>query len=136
MFYDRGMAGRSGRPRTPRTERRARVFAALADPTRLRLVELLSGCEEMSGSELARRAGISLALLCHHWSVLAEAGLIVRRKAGQTAYCTLNRALLRETVAALLDAARPPADLHGLPCGPAGNPPRARRSHARRRAPP
>jgi DNA-binding transcriptional ArsR family regulator len=123
----------SGRSR--RTDRRARVFAALGDPTRLRLVELLSDCREMSGSELARRARISLALLCHHWKVLDEAGLIARRKSGQTAYCALNSRLLRATFEGLLERAEartltrpgpPSGDLPGSPCAPADRRPRAR----------
>ena len=75
-------------------EWRARIFAALSDPTRLRIVELLASCDEMSGSEIADRLGISLALYCHHSKLLVEVGLIKRRKEGQTKYSSLNRELL------------------------------------------
>ncbi|HWD40055.1 MAG TPA: metalloregulator ArsR/SmtB family transcription factor [Fimbriimonas sp.] len=75
-------------------ERRARVFAALADSTRLRLVELLAGEDELCGTELAARAGISMALLSHHWKVLVDAGLVDRSRRGQRQYCTLNREVL------------------------------------------
>jgi DNA-binding transcriptional ArsR family regulator len=72
-------------------EARARVFAALSDPTRLRLVELLAEEDELCGTHIANRAGISLALLSHHWKVLADAGLVVRERRGQRQYCRLDR---------------------------------------------
>ena len=78
------------------TEQRAKVFKALSDPTRLRMVEMLSGREQMCGSEIAESLGISLALLCHHWKTLEHAGLVVKTKEGQTASISLNRQLLSD----------------------------------------
>lgn len=75
-------------------EQRTKIFAALSDPTRLRIVELLTSCEEMSGSEIADKLGISLALFCHHSKTLTEAGLIKQRREGQTKYNSLNHGLL------------------------------------------
>ncbi|MDX2212723.1 MAG: metalloregulator ArsR/SmtB family transcription factor [Oculatellaceae cyanobacterium bins.114] len=76
------------------TDQRAKVFDALSDPTRLRIVELLTQSDELSGSEIANRVDISLALFCHHSKTLAEAGIIQVRKEGQTKYHSLNRDLL------------------------------------------
>jgi DNA-binding transcriptional ArsR family regulator len=75
-------------------EARARVFAALGDPTRLRLVELLCGEEELCGTHIAQRAGISMALLSHHWKVLADAGVVTRERRGQRQYCRVDREVL------------------------------------------
>jgi DNA-binding transcriptional ArsR family regulator len=72
-------------------EERARVFAALSDPTRLRLVELLAEEDELCGTHIATRAGISMALLSHHWRVLSDAGLVVKQRRGQRQYCHLDR---------------------------------------------
>lgn len=77
-------------------ESRARIFHAMSDPTRLRLVEMLSQEEELCGTQLARRAGISLALLSHHWKVLSDAGLVLRERRGQRQYCTVDREALLE----------------------------------------
>lgn len=77
------------------TEYRAKIFAALSDPTRLRIVELLAELEELSGSEIASQLGISLALFCHHSKTLSEAGVIRIRREGQTKYNSLNRDLLK-----------------------------------------
>jgi len=56
-------------------EQRAKIFAALADPTRLRFVELLAASDEMSGSEVAEKLSISLALMCHHSKAIVDIGL-------------------------------------------------------------
>jgi DNA-binding transcriptional ArsR family regulator len=84
-------------------EQRARVFKALADPTRLRIVEMLADKDEMCGSEIADKLGISLALLCHHWNTLEHAGVISKRKAGQTASISLNEELLADCLKGLID---------------------------------
>ncbi len=84
------------------SEQRAKVFAALSDPTRVRLADLLACRDELSGTELAGQLGISLALFCHHSSKMSEAGLLSRRKEGQTTYYSLNRAILSQSVEPLL----------------------------------
>ena len=71
------------------------VLAALADPIRLAIVKRLSKTDEVAGVELAKRLGISRALLCHHAGILVDAGLATRRKAGQTAYLRLNMTRLQ-----------------------------------------
>ena len=75
-------------------EERARVFAALADPNRLRLIEILASEEELCGTDIAKRAGISIALLSHHWKILADAGLVIRERRGQRQYCRVDRTAL------------------------------------------
>lgn len=83
------------------TEQRAKIFAALSDPTRLKIVELLAQQHELSGSEIAGQLGISLALFCHHSRTLAEAGVVQVRREGQTKYNSLNRDLLRDCFGSL-----------------------------------
>lgn len=82
----------------------ALVFKALGDPTRVRIVELLRAqSSEITGTEIAEHVGISLALLCHHSSVLVEASLVNKRKEGQTSYWTLNRDALAVALGSLAD---------------------------------
>ncbi len=83
-------------------ERLAAAFKALGDPTRLRIVDFLRNHGgEATGSEVARHAGISLALLCHHADALVDAELVRKRKEGQTSYLRLDRAALAVVVGAL-----------------------------------
>jgi DNA-binding transcriptional ArsR family regulator len=77
-------------------ERQAEIFAALADPVRVRFLRELAGGGEHSGTAMAKRLGISLALLCHHSKVLVSARLVQKRKEAQTSYYRANRALLKE----------------------------------------
>lgn len=56
---------------------RARVFAALGDPTRLGIMELVS-LQDLSPDALAAELGISGNLLAHHLRVLQQVGLIRR----------------------------------------------------------
>ena len=88
-------------------EQRAKIFAALGDPTRLRIVELLAQSAEMSGSELASRLEISLALFCHHSKTLVDCGLVQIRKEGQTKYSSLNRCLLAHCFASIKGLSSP-----------------------------
>lgn len=84
------------------SEGRVKIFAALSDPTRLQIVELLAAKTEMSGSEIASQLGISLALFCHHSKALVEAGLIQQRRKGQTKYNSLKRDVLSGCLKSLL----------------------------------
>jgi DNA-binding transcriptional ArsR family regulator len=78
------------------TEQQAAVFKALGEPRRLRIVNYLKKLDdEATGSEVARHAGISLALLCHHTDALVEAGIVLKRKEGQTCYFRLDQEVLR-----------------------------------------
>ncbi len=91
------MAPQSASPAS--ANQRAAVFKALGEPTRLRIVDFLrKHGGEATGREVAEHVGISLALLCHHTVVLIDAGLLTKRREGQTKYFTLNR----EALAAVL----------------------------------
>jgi DNA-binding transcriptional ArsR family regulator len=72
-----------------RSEPLDRVFAALADPTRRALVARLGGVDSLSVSELKQPFDVSLPAIMKHLGVLAEAGLIVRKKTGRTVACRL-----------------------------------------------
>jgi ArsR family transcriptional regulator, arsenate/arsenite/antimonite-responsive transcriptional repressor len=74
------------------------MLAALADPIRLEIVKRLSKVDEITGVELARRLGISRALLCHHAGILVGSGVATRRKAGKTGYLRLNATRLQRCI--------------------------------------
>jgi protein-tyrosine-phosphatase len=60
-------------------ERRVAVHAALADPARLRIFDML-GAGDASPSELAAMLSMPSNLLAHHLRVLEEAELVTRRR--------------------------------------------------------
>jgi ArsR family transcriptional regulator len=61
----------------------AAVFAALADPVRLRLLSLVADAGELCSCNLEQPLGKSQPTISHHTKVLAEAGLIHGEKRGR-----------------------------------------------------
>jgi DNA-binding transcriptional ArsR family regulator len=71
-----------------------RAFHALADPTRMAMVERLS-FGPASVSELARPLEISLPAVLQHLAVLETDGLVRSEKAGRVRTCRIEPAALR-----------------------------------------
>ena len=79
----------------------AAAFKALADPVRLRLLSLIAAVPDGSACScnLKEPVGKSQPTVSHHLSVLADAGLITKEKAGRWVMC----AVVPERLAALRD---------------------------------
>lgn len=87
----------------------AGIFRALADPARVRIVNLLAtSVEPVCLCELIEPLGLSQPTVSHHCKKLLEAGLVKRERRGKWAYFSLNPDALR-TLAAV-------ADLKGVCC--------------------
>jgi ArsR family transcriptional regulator len=81
----------------------AQLFKALADPARVRLVNLLATSDEpICACELMPAVGLAQPTVSHHLKKLTDAGLLEREQRGKWAYYTLNRVALRG-LAALVD---------------------------------
>jgi len=61
----------------------ALVYAALADPVRLRLLSLVASVDEICSCNLEGPLAKSQPTVSHHTRILAEAGLIVGQKRGR-----------------------------------------------------
>ena len=61
----------------------ARMFAALADPVRLRLLSLVAAAGEVCSCDLEGPLGKSQPTISHHTKALADAGLITGQKRGR-----------------------------------------------------
>jgi ArsR family transcriptional regulator len=61
----------------------ARVFAALGDPVRLRLLSLVAEAGEVCSCDLLSPLGKAQPTVSHHTKVLADAGLITGEKRGR-----------------------------------------------------
>ena len=77
------------------------VFRALADPHRLKMLELLSR-GPLSVGRLARRFPMSQPAVSHHLAVLRRAGCVTDRKQGQEVYYALNGCCLEDCCRGLL----------------------------------
>lgn len=72
-------------------ERIAHLFKALGDPTRIRLLSLISSAEggEACICDLTDPVGLSQGTVSHHMKLLADAGLVTREQRGKWAYFSL-----------------------------------------------
>ncbi len=82
-----------------------RVYRALADPTRRRVLQLLRD-GDMTAGDLAAQFDLSWPTMSGHFSVLREANLIQAERSGSTITYSLNTSVLEEAIGGLLDAFR------------------------------
>ena len=82
-------------PTTTDLESVTRRFRALADPTRLQIIDLLRDGERCV-CELTDALELGQSLLSFHLRVLKDAGLVSDRREGRWAYYTLNRGALAQ----------------------------------------
>jgi ArsR family transcriptional regulator, repressor of sdpIR and other operons len=82
-----------------------KVYRALSDPTRRRVLALLRE-RDMTAGELAGHFELAAPTMSGHFAVLKDAGLIQADRAGTTITYRLNVSVLEEAMMALMDAFR------------------------------
>jgi ArsR family transcriptional regulator len=83
----------------------AQLFQALADPARVKIVNLLATSEDpVCACEFIPALGLSQATVSHHLKKLTDAGLLEREQRGKWAYFSLDA----EAVARLASLVRIP----------------------------
>jgi len=75
-----------------------KLFRALDDPTRRRILELLRE-RELSVGEIGQHFVMSLPSISYHLDLLRQADLVVSEKRGQYVHYALNTSVLDETLA-------------------------------------
>lgn len=85
----------------------ARVFKALGDPTRVRLVSLIAAADgaEACICDLTDPVGLSQPTVSHHMKLLMDAGLVEREQRGKWAYFSIVPGVLDSLARALGSAA-------------------------------
>jgi DNA-binding transcriptional ArsR family regulator len=63
-----------------------KISKALADDTRLKILEAISASDHMNCGEIVAMRGVTPATVSHHLKILNEAGLIACRREGQFVY--------------------------------------------------
>jgi ArsR family transcriptional regulator, arsenate/arsenite/antimonite-responsive transcriptional repressor len=82
----------------------ARLFKALGDPARVKIVNLLATSDDpVCVCELVGPLGLSQPTVSHHLKKLTEAGLLTRERRGTWAYYSLDEDALR-ALGGLVDA--------------------------------
>ena len=78
-----------------------RTLAALADPTRRAILQMLNE-RDMTAGEIGARFHISAPSVSHHLSVLKQAELVSSERNGQTIVYSLNSTVVQEFLQQLL----------------------------------
>jgi len=79
-----------------------KIFKALADPTRRRVLELLRD-GPLTAGRLAERFPVSKPTMSAHFAVLQEAGLIEAEKDGRTVLYRLKMSVLEDALLGFAD---------------------------------
>lgn len=73
------------------------AFKALADPTRRKILELLSQ-GEMTAGDIAAHFAMAKPSVSHHLNILKSAGLVTDERRGQNIVYCLNLTVFQEVV--------------------------------------
>lgn len=94
-------------PNGETTEAAARIFKALGDPARLRLIALIAAGEngEACVCDLTGPVGLSQGTVSHHMKLLVEAGLVTREQRGKWAHYAIDREAFAAVATALMERA-------------------------------
>jgi ArsR family transcriptional regulator len=79
-----------------------RIAKALADPTRVAVMEAIGREDDCACQDLRGAFPVSKATISHHIKELVRAGLVDARRDGQFLHCQLRREVLRNYTAELL----------------------------------
>ena len=75
---------------------KVKALKALADETRLSIVEKLANYPSLQCSELSEKFQLSQPTLSHHFKKLMDADVIIAAKKGTQMFYSLNKKLLKE----------------------------------------
>lgn len=72
-----------------------RVFSAIADPTRVRILHALAGHEKLSVTELAEHTGLSVSAVSHQLRLLRDRMLLKAQRDGRSVLYSLADAHIK-----------------------------------------
>ena len=84
----------------------AKVFVALGDEHRQRILLTFEKGERLTVGQIAEVATLSRPAVSHHLKILRNAGVLEAERAGREVYLRINREVLEETLATVLDYVR------------------------------
>lgn len=84
----------------------SKVFAALGDEHRQRMLLLFERGERLNVGQIAEVATLARSTVSHHLKVLHDAGVLASEKVGKEVYFWIDRATLEATLSRVLDYVR------------------------------
>jgi DNA-binding transcriptional ArsR family regulator len=84
----------------------AKVFVALGDEHRQRILLTFERGERLTAGQIAAVSTLSRPAVSHHLKILREAGVLKREKVGRESYFWLDREPLESALAGVLEYVR------------------------------
>jgi len=84
----------------------SRVFTALGDEHRQRMLLLFEPGERLNVGQIAEVSTLSRSTVSHHLKILREAGVLASEKIGKEVWFWINAPYLEEVLGAVLDYVR------------------------------
>jgi ArsR family transcriptional regulator len=84
-------------------EELAEIFKALSDPTRLRVIKLLTENEFLCVNALTQRLNVTQSAVSQHLRILRQVGLVIGDRKGYHIHYSLNHDLLTQYKTRLLE---------------------------------
>jgi len=81
----------------------AKVFVALGDEHRQRILLTFGKGERLGVGRIAEVSTLSRPAVSHHLKILREAGVLQAEKSGREVFLRINKALLMEALGAVYD---------------------------------
>jgi DNA-binding transcriptional ArsR family regulator len=73
-----------------------RIFKALSDQSRLRIIATLAEDRKRNVSEIANELGMSISSVSHHLSILGNLGFVGKKRNGKQVYHSLDDQCVRD----------------------------------------
>ena len=84
----------------------AKVFVALGDEHRQRILLTFEPGERLTVGQIAEVSTLSRPAVSHHLKILRAAGVLEADKQGKEVFLSVNKALLEETLSTVLEFVR------------------------------
>jgi len=84
-------------------QRTARLFTALGDPHRQRIVLMFDPGEQLTVGQIVAASTLSRSAVAHHLKMLREAGVLHAQKVGKEVWYRTDPQAVRDALAAVMD---------------------------------
>jgi DNA-binding transcriptional ArsR family regulator len=84
----------------------AKVFVALGDEHRQRLLLTFEKGERLTVGQISQVSTLSRPAVSHHLKILRAAGILEAEKSGKEVFLRVNKALIEQTLRTVLDYVR------------------------------
>ncbi|MCB1942456.1 MAG: winged helix-turn-helix transcriptional regulator [Candidatus Accumulibacter sp.] len=100
------MRGDYGRTIPPPWQAMSKVFAALGDEHRQRILLLFEPGERLNVGQVAEVSTLARSTVSHHLKTLRDADVLLSEKLGKEVYFWVNKAFLEQCLSKVLDYLR------------------------------